>query len=291
MGQVTEVDRGEWRFVQGGPLAGEAVVSAVGYTSRLAAPAVHRGLASPALTLVLTFDEPVVSGFDPSGADSGSTHRVLGGLHTRPAYITQPRVQSGVQLAVRPWALRPLFGVPAGALRGQALDARDVLGEGVEDLRQRLAELTTWPERFAALAEHLRANLAAERPGPRPEVVEAWKWIARHRGTGSMSGLARHVHLGERRLSALFRAELGISPKAVSRLVRFEHARQRIARAAREGAPLELAAVAHACGYYDHPHLVRDFGQYAGCSPSRWIAQEFRNIQAGAGQPAEEFPV
>lgn len=72
--------------------------------------------------------------------------------------------------------------------------------------------------------------------------------------------------------------------------MRFEHARQRIAHPVRADNPLDLSAVAHACGYYDHSHLVRDFNQYAGSSPSRWIAAELRNIQAGAGQPAEEFP-
>lgn len=291
MGEVTERDPGEWLFVEGGRLLPDAVVSAVGYTSHLDRPGLHRGLPSPALTLVLTFDEPVISGFQPSGEDAESTHLVLGGLHTRPAYIAQPRVQSGIQLAVRPLALRQLFGVPAGELREQAVDARDVLGGGVEELRQRLAELTTWPERFTALAAYLRECTAEVAAGPRPEVVEAWKWIAWHRGTGSMSALARHVHLGERQLSSVFKAELGVSPKAASRLMRFEHARQRIARAVRDETPLDLAAIAHSCGYYDHSHLVRDFHQYAGSSPSHWIGAELRNIQAGAGQAAEEFPV
>jgi AraC-like DNA-binding protein len=289
MGEVTEQDQ-EWRFVQGGRLLPDAVVSAVGYSSRMDRPCRHVGMPSPALTLVLTFDEPVISGFERFGDDAESAHVVLGGLHTRPAYIAQPRVQSGIQLAVRPLALRRMFGVPAGELRDRAIDAREVLGCGVEDLRQRLAELTSWPERFAALATYLRANTAEVTSGVRPEVLEAWKWIAWHRGTGSMSALARHVHLGERQLTSLFKAELGVSPKAASRLMRFEHARQRIAHAVRSGAPLDLSAVAHSCGYYDHSHLVRDFNQYAGSSPSRWIDAELRNIQAGAGQRAEEFP-
>lgn len=291
MGDVTERDEGESRFVDGGRLLPEAVVSAVGYRSKLERPYTHRGLPSPALTLVVTFDEPVVSGFDPSGGDSSTHHLVLCGLHTRPAYIAQPTVQNGIQLAVRPLALRQLFGVPASELREQAVDARDVLGDGVERLRAQLAELTTWPERFAALGAYLRANTPEVTSGPRPDVVEAWKWIAWHRGTGSMSALARHVHLGERQLTSVFKAELGVSPKAVSRLMRFEHARQRIARAVSAGAPLDLAAVAHSSGYYDHSHLVRDFRQYAGSSPSSWIGDELRNLQAGAGQPAEEFPV
>lgn len=283
-----------WEFVTHVGLPPEAVVSAVGYRTELDAPAIHRGVPSPALTVVFALDEPVVSGFTPeeaTGPDAHSTDIVVGGLHTRPAYLAQPTVQTGVQLAVRPLALRRLFGLPASELYDQTTHGVDVLGHDAERLRERMRELPTWDERFAALGAYLRRRLADTDGGhePRADVVEAWKWIAWHKGNGSMSELARHVHLSERQLTAVFKAELGLSPKAVSRLMRFEHARQRIATAVRRSEPLDISTTAQVCGYFDHSHLVRDFQQYVGASPSTWVAEERRNIQAGAAQPGEEF--
>ena len=47
------------------------------------------------------------------------------------------------------------------------------------------------------------------------------------------------------------------------------------------GGSLDLSRIAVDLGYYDHAHLVRDFGDFAGLSPTAWIAEEFRNVQAG----------
>ncbi|TCP50910.1 AraC-like DNA-binding protein [Tamaricihabitans halophyticus] len=288
-------DQGDgWEFAHAKALVPDAVVSAVGYRSDLPAPAVHLGAPSPAVTLVLTLDEPIAAGSAPEdafGPAAQSTHVALGGLHTQPVYLAQPRVQTGVQLAVRPLAVRALFGISTAELRQRQVDGRDVLGIGAELVRERMSEAGSWSERFAVLDGYLRGLLdrASTRCWPRPEVAEAWQWIAHHRGTGSIGGLARHVRLSERQLSAVFTAEFGLSPKAVSRLMRFEHARQRVAGAVRAGGPLNIADTAYACGYADHSHLVRDFHQYLGIAPSEWVAHERRNIQAGAAQPAQEF--
>ncbi len=41
-----------------------------------------------------------------------------------------------------------------------------------------------------------------------------------------------------------------------------------------------LARLAAEAGYYDQAHLAREFRGLAGCSPSAWLAEEFRNVQA-----------
>lgn len=110
----------------------------------------------------------------------------------------------------------------------------------------------------------------------------------RHRGTGTVGGLSRHVALSERRLTAVFRAETGLSPKQAARLMRFQHARSAVVRSVASGASPDLARVAADTGYYDHSHLVRDFQQYTGVSPTCWLAEECRNIQAGAHGTGED---
>jgi AraC-like DNA-binding protein len=42
-----------------------------------------------------------------------------------------------------------------------------------------------------------------------------------------------------------------------------------------------IAEVAAACGYYDQPHLNRDFVELAGCPPGEWLAAEVPSVQDG----------
>jgi AraC-like DNA-binding protein len=62
-------------------------------------------------------------------------------------------------------------------------------------------------------------------------------------------------------------------------VTRFDRAR----RALQHQPGLPLAGLAARCGYYDQAHLAREFRELAGCPPSAWLAEEFRNVQSGPG--------
>lgn len=265
------------------------LVTAVGYATVRERPVEHRGLPSPFLTFILTFDEPVVI------AASGGDRRlgtVLAGLQAGPEIVRMPARQTGVQAAVHPLAARRMFGLPAAELAGLSLEAGDVLGPAVAaELRERLAEAPGWSERFAILSATTRAAAAADASaggGPRPEAVEAWRLLSASRGRIRVGELAERVFLSRRRLSTVFAAEFGVTPKEAARIMRFTHAVTRIGQAVRSGA-LDLAAVAAECGYADQSHLAREFHGLAGTSPSGWIAEEFPNLQAGGHRYAREW--
>lgn len=284
---------GTYEFVRAPRLLGGMVASTVGYHSTDATPQLHRGLPSPYLTLIFSFDGPIVGGESPGHARSPDAYRtetVVGGLHQRPAYILQPSHEAGIQLAVHPLAARALLGMPAGELTQLSWDGGEILGPQAVEVRERLREQRTWEDRFATVAGYLRrrAENSGRRAEVRPEVAEAWRWMAWHRGTGSLDGMARHVAMSRRQLTTLFRQEVGTSPKQVSRLMRFERARHEVTTAVAGGSAPDLSAIAARCGFYDHPHLVRDFRQYTGLSPTGWIAEEHRNIQAGGHRNGEE---
>lgn len=279
-------------FIAEPALMPQVAASAVGYRMSTPAQEIHRGLPSPTLTFIISLARPIVTGESVDHARSPEAYRndvIVSGLHTRPAYIDQQGDEAGLQLAIRPTAARALFGLPTAELRSLTTEGTDVLGRPVAELRDQLIEASTWGERFDVMQAFLRSRVGAEPSStPRAEMTEAWREIARTGGTISMTALARHVLLSQRQLNALFRAEFGISPKAASRLTRFDRTRQLITAA--DGSE-DLSRIAQRCGYYDHSHLVREFREFVGASPTAWLTEERQNIQAGSAGGRADYPV
>src|SRR6478735_4687962 len=221
------------------------VAAYTGYRQRGVPPARHRGLTSPYLTLIFTLDEPltIVAHPDP-GQPPGEYGTLLGGLHSVPALITHAGAQSGIQVALRPLGARALLGLPAGELAELDLPAEAVLGGVCAELRDRVRSAAGWPERFAVLDEILLrraglhgaglhgAGLHRVDPGPgiAPEVGWAWRQLLREGGALRVSELAAGTGWSSRHLTSRFRAEIGLTPKAAARVIRFDRARNLLVR-------------------------------------------------------------
>lgn len=252
-----------------------------GYRERGLAPALHRGLPSPCLTLIVTLDEPVVIAAHPDPGQAPSRHRVLlGGLHTAPALVAHAGSQDGVQVALHPLGARALLGLPAGELAGLDLEAAEVVGPVADELHERVAAAGTWQERFAALDDVLLRVADPDAQVP-PEVARAWHRLVASGGQVRAAQLAEETGWSGRHLAERFGVEVGLAPKAAARVARFDRARRLLAA----GGARSLADVAADCGYADQAHLAREFNALAGCPPSRWRAEELRNVQA-APSPA-----
>jgi AraC-like DNA-binding protein len=253
-----------------------------GFRTAGLAPARHRGLPSPYLTLIFTLDDPLVIAGHPDPRQAPASYDTLaGGLHATPALIEHDGWQSGVQIAVSPLAARALFGLPAGELAGIDVDGSDVLGPLAREIQERLRAAPSWPERFAALDQLLLARIGTDRTGPPPpEVVRAWHRLLAAGGQAAVSDLAAETGWSERHLRGQFAAEIGLTPKAAARVIRFDRARRRLGQHAGTGARFSLADLAAGYGYYDQAHLDREFRALAGCPPTRWLAEEFRYVQA-----------
>jgi AraC-like DNA-binding protein len=76
--------------------------------------------------------------------------------------------------------------------------------------------------------------------------------------------------LSRRRLTGLFREQVGLTPKLYCRLCRF----QQVVRQTASGAPINWAQLSLNGGYYDQAHMTHEFREFSGVSPGVWRASE-----------------
>ncbi len=93
--------------------------------------------------------------------------------------------------------------------------------------------------------------------------------IGRARGMVSISDLAAEVGLTPRHLERRFMQIVGMSPKRLARIARFQYALAMLDQL--EPAPGTRTAAA--CGFADQAHFVRDFRELAGCPPGEHMLQ------------------
>jgi AraC-like DNA-binding protein len=193
----------------------------------------------------------------------------------RTVFVGQIERAMRVRPAGRAWIFAVRFR-PAGAaafVRGAArglaslsTPLADVWGRPGDELAERVAATRDDAGRAALVEEALLRRLAPARSSEL--AASAADRIAAAQGCVRIDRLADGLGVGVRTLERAFDECVGISPKTLARIARFRHALGALAGPRRP----EFAAVAHDCGYADQSHLVRDFREFAGEAPTRYLA-------------------
>ena len=232
-----------------------------GYQEITGGPLARRQVPHGAITLIVNLGEPLTV----DGRGYGS---FVAGLHERPVRTEHPGRQYGIQLDLPPLTAYALLGHPPGELGNAVVGLDDLLGRDARGLVEALAEAPGWASRFALLDRALTERLDR---GPRaaPEVGWAWRQLCRTGGRIGVAELAAGTGWSHRHLATRFRQQVGLSPKAFGRVLRF----QRAVRLLHAPAHPTFAAIAAACGYFDQAHLNRDFRELAGATPTALRAE------------------
>ena len=269
-----------------GPL-GEVVDRLYAYSEQHRGPVWHRGLPSSALTLIVGVG-PAVDVQMPGGTDHNRHAVFVGGIHTAAARVQHVGRQEGVQLALRPEAVLPLLGVPAGALAGQVVDLADILPpvshRALVDRAGSASDLRSRAEAVGAELLEIMARRARRVPVGRPAAgaidPPLRRVLAVMRATGGQVGIAEvadEVGFSRRHLSRRMNGALGVPPKALARLFRMDATLRALGPGTggpgRTADHATLARLASRLGFADHAHLAREVRAMTGASPTRIIAE------------------
>ncbi len=233
-----------------------------GYEERAASPQQMRHFAQPHVVLIIELGPPlrVTMGSDPARS-SRSPGGFVAGLEGAFSLTEHEGVQRGVQVDLTPAGARRLFGLPLCELTPGVVALCDMWPGAGPRLALRLGEAPNWAARLDLVESMLLERILSASVQSAP-VEWAVGRIEAAGGTLDVADLARELGCSHKHMIALFRDQVGTTPKVLARIVRFH----RFLDCAREGAA-KGADLALACGYYDESHLARDVRQFTGLSP------------------------
>jgi AraC-like DNA-binding protein len=184
----------------------------------------------------------------------------LQGVTARPAMIDTAHQRAIAGVSFRPGGAYPFFAAPASATADLLVGLGDLWGHAGPALRERLLAAPSPAAALDALERTLLSRVARTLE-PDPGLEFAVRAFERGVAVGDVTD-----RLGTTRQSFArrFSERVGLTPKRYARVRRF----QRLL--AVPGMPGDWAARAAHAGYYDQAHMIHEFRELAGMSPTEY---------------------
>ncbi|TPK61723.1 helix-turn-helix transcriptional regulator [Mesorhizobium sp. B2-4-19] len=218
--------------------------------------------ASLNVPLVISFAAPFAIGLGRTPGDNDRFASFAAGLFAGPVMIESFGAACCIQVNFTPLGARRFFRLPMSELTDSMVVLDDVLGAEGTALREQLGNAPDWASRFDLAEAFVTARLerAAETP---LEIAWAYDRIIASGGRARISSIAEELGWSRKHLAGSFCNAIGIGPKTLSRIVRFNRA-----LGLSRGQTADWADIAADCGYADQAHLVREFRDLAGETPT-----------------------
>jgi AraC-like DNA-binding protein len=205
----------------------------------------ERLLPDGSMELVINLNDDQVRVYDPRDIGKFQTLRgsVVVGAHSEFFVIDTAEQHTVAGVHFRPGGAFPFLGLPAGELHNMQVSLEDLWGRPAGRLRERLLDAPTAQAKFRILEQ-------------------------------TLLDVTGQIGLSAKRFIQVFSGEVGLTPKLFCRVRRF----QRVLRRIGAGRPVEWAAVALDCGYFDQAHFIRDFRAFSGINPSTYALQRTEHL-------------
>lgn len=185
----------------------------------------------------------------------------LVGQMTGPILISPTGAVQTLGIRFHPGGTLPFLRTPLHEITDRVVELSGLSRPLERDLLRVTSESELLSEKIRAVERFLTTHLTDSKHNSRLMTLAAR--IVDSVGLVSVDQLANDAGISSRQLERRFLREVGVGPKLLGRIIRF----QQVFRAV-EQCNVTWADVALECGYYDQAHLIRDFNQFAHQTPT-----------------------
>ncbi len=193
------------------------------------------------------------------------------GIRKKALVISQTGKQHFFCIRFKLGGTYPFFRIPAHLFAGDFFNAVTLLGNEVTELEEQLYGAENNEARVVITNHYLLRKLMA---GNR-DYLFVEKCVPVLLRSGNILSVAADFNTGYKTLERKFSQVLGLSPSELLKINRFNQAVLQM-YACRHPS---LTGIAHASGYFDQSHFIREFKQLTNLTPREFLKAQFTIVQ------------
>ncbi|AVI51028.1 hypothetical protein C5O00_07495 [Pukyongia salina] len=191
------------------------------------------------------------------------------GMHSR--YLT---ISSGFDSEMMVITFKPGFSYPfinqsLHQLNNKVLPATEIFGASVLQLRKELMNINPGDSKIRYASSWLMSILTD---------VSFSEEIIRHFVSEiqaapdlvNLNNIAKRSGYSQKQFIHLFKKYVGLTPKQFHKIVRFNE----ILLAIHSKEEIDWIKIAVGCGYYDQAHFIKDFQEFSGLNPEKYMVDQ-----------------
>jgi len=217
--------------------------------------------------LIIHFRSPFAE-VDRAGQILKQPAAVACGQLTRPLVLQSSLDAGMIGIRFQPGGMAPFLSTSMQSLTDARVPAEDLFVD-IDQLIEGVVESSNDAQRVAACNRFLIRSIDPDRENLR--VRRALECIMHTRGQISVESLVSLMGASRRSLEMAFQREVGSSPKMYCRITRF---RRLFDAMSKSGPSVDWVHIALDSGFFDQPHMIRDFRQFTGASPTSFLPEQ-----------------
>lgn len=163
--------------------------------------------------------------------------------------------------------LYQLMGMDMYHFTDKIIDAKIIFGEEITELYEKLIEAKSSFNAIRLIDHFLCVKAQNKRKDNKACVLNSLSVLNNPAKKLNINELLKITNTSSKTLQRSFKSEIGMSPKMLQRLLRYNHVKLYL----QENGPVDWWEVVIRFGFYDHSHLISEFQTFSGYTPAQYI--------------------
>ncbi len=198
----------------------------------------------------------------------------ISGAHKNYISISAHENSEMFVIQFKPYGAFPFLQTPMEKIAEQVVDAKEVLGDEILDLRDSILAATSSNDKFEKAEKWLLSRLTVDKTPPKV-LIDFYEELQKA-PAANYPLIVENYPNTQKHLIDQFKKYIGLTPKVSQRILRFNEILGKV----HKKEMISWAQIAYQCGFTDQSYFIKEFKLFSGFNPEEYIDQDFNQEDA-----------